>query len=121
LVFQNNSETHGGVKWNSQCKHGKVLYMKEDWKKHWGNEYEITGNKYLSELLDRCDKDRKIGDFVVDVGSRENAISRVVEKKGRKIMRVDIGAKELEQTEDTLLIPYDIEKAGDDSFTTKRG
>lgn len=83
-----------------------------EWQEHWGKgkyhpEIRTTN---IEPYLEKLDSKGKIGMVVVDVGSGKFPVSEILKKENRKIVNLDIEAKD-EESEGSLYLKAD---AGDD-------
>lgn len=83
------------------------------WQEYWGETYapELK-HRLLKPLLDDLEKEGKIGDLIVDIGSGAHPITRLLAaKQGRKRVCIDIAADNRESV-DELRLRLDAEKIG---------
>jgi SAM-dependent methyltransferase len=83
------------------------------WQEYWGETYapELK-QRLLKPLLDDLEKEGKIGDLIVDIGSGAHPVTRLLATRpGRKRVCVDIAADNRGSV-DELMLRLDAEKIG---------
>lgn len=89
------------------------------WESEWGTTYDPSWKKEdLEPVLRDLDRDGKIGRLVVDVGAGAHPVSASLQRSGRKIVEIDIAARE--QGHGRFQLAYDIGKIDDGSMATSR-
>jgi hypothetical protein len=81
------------------------------WQEYWGETYapELK-QRLLKPVFDQLDREGKIGNLIIDIGSGARPVSRLLEEKpGRKRICVDIAAENGESA-DELKLRLDAEK-----------
>ncbi len=95
----------------------------EEWQQQWGHEYDPKWKQGdLVPVLESLVVEGKLGTVVVDVGSGAFPISKMIDgklRKGLKIIELDIAAPAYE-TEDSIRAKIDVENLAKKDFESRR-
>jgi hypothetical protein len=108
--------------WNvSAFLHEPTANTESVWERNWGEAYSPELKKrMLGSLLERLDREGKIGDVVVDVGSGAQPVSKFLAAPvSRRFILVDIAAKERVESR-SLYVRFDAEKISRSRWLSSR-
>lgn len=91
-----------------------------EWEQHWGRDYDPTSKaEYLAPLFKGLEMQGKIGDVVVDIGSGQYSVAKLIPGKHR-ILSLDIAGREVLSPQRAHINANIDRVAQEDSFSYKK-